>query len=77
MPTRSKYHNGRDLMIVDDKAPFVLLTKFVKDHKINSEYLNGVLWLYNNVDSLPLLVKEKKELKSILNKLMFLNQEGK
>lgn len=73
MPTRSKYHNGRDFMIVDDSAPFVLLTNFVKDHKIQSEYLNGVLWLYNNVDSLPLLVREKKELKKILDKLMFVN----
>lgn len=64
--TTKVHGNTKEFEIVNKKAPFVRLTNFVEKYGIFSEYDKGVIWLSNNLDSLSLLEKEKKELKSIL-----------
>lgn len=73
----TKVHgNTKEFLIVNKKAPFVRLTNFVEKYGIFSEYDKGVIWLSNNLAGLPLLEKEKAELKKILVDLFTFEKKG-
>jgi hypothetical protein len=59
-----------DYKIMDKKAPFIVLTNFAEKYNIVPEYNKGYWYLVHNLDSLPLLEKEKSELKKILQQLL-------
>jgi hypothetical protein len=61
--------------VVNKKAPFFRLIDFVEKYNLYKEYDMGVTWMFENVQKFPLIESEKKELKSVLSELMFL--EGK
>lgn len=72
MPTRSKYHNGKDYMIVNDQAPFVVLHKLLEKYSIPKSQSKSVSWLYSNLHTLPLLKKEQEEVMIQIKSLMFI-----